>query len=84
MAHIDTLKAFDELVTSGVPEKEARAQISVLEKSFDGVVTTKDLQVMESNLKYFFTWEIVTVTIVIVTLPKLVDFLSPLYKFSKR
>lgn len=35
MPHIDTLQAFDNLVNSGVSEKEARAYVRNLESSFN-------------------------------------------------
>jgi len=42
MAYIDTLQAFDELVASGINEKQARTQVNVLDSSFNGVANKLD------------------------------------------
>lgn len=51
MEHINTLKAFDNLVASGVPADEARAQVEALNSAFDGVATKQDLADLESRLE---------------------------------
>lgn len=75
MSHIDTLQAYEDLVASGVPEKEAKAHVHTLEKSFDSVVTTESLAIalksLEYDLKIFFTWEIGIVFITAFILPKI-------------
>ena len=62
MAHIDTLKAFRELVASGMPEKQAEAQVSVLDSSLrdatEDLATKKDLEILEKDLKVFFGYTV--------------------------
>ncbi len=58
MANIDTLQAFEDLVSAGTSEKEAKAQVHLLNNSLDGSVTKEDLraglEMLEKDLKYFF------------------------------
>ena len=60
MSHIDTLKNYDDLINSGVHEKEARAHINALDKSFDNVVT-KDYLDSKLRLLYILGTAIFTV-----------------------
>jgi len=43
MAHIDTLKAYEDLIESGVSANEAKAQVKLLDTSFDRFATKDDL-----------------------------------------
>jgi hypothetical protein len=58
MANIDTLQAYEDLVASGITEKEAKAHAHLLNNSLDGLATKEDLQNslqnLEKDLKYFF------------------------------
>lgn len=51
MAHIDTLQVYKDLVTSGVPEKQAEAQVHALNSAFDGVATKDDLSRLAIDTK---------------------------------
>lgn len=51
MAHIDTLQYFENLVSSGVPEEQAKAQVHALNASFDNVATKDDLFNLEYRLE---------------------------------
>ena len=81
MEHINTLKAYKEYKKAGYTEDQAVAAVEVLNTAFDGVATSKDLQILESNLKIFFTFEILAVAIFVITLPKAIDFLSHIYRW---
>lgn len=56
MSHIDTLQAYEELISAGIPEKEAKAQVHLINSSVEASVTDlatkKDLEVLEKDLKY--------------------------------
>lgn len=54
MSHIDTLKVYEELVESGVPEQQAKAHVHLLNASFDSVATKDDLLRMEVATKQDF------------------------------
>jgi len=60
MSNIDTLNAFDDLIMSGTPEGQARAQIKLLceslDKSLNKVATKDDLLLLEKDLKIFFVY----------------------------
>lgn len=62
MRHIDTLKTFEDLVASGVPESQAKTQARLLDSAFDNAVTSEQLNFGLTNLKHelqiFFTWEL--------------------------
>lgn len=45
MEHINSLETFDNLVASGIPENQARAQVKTLNRAFDGIVTKEFLKV---------------------------------------
>ncbi len=51
MAYIDTLKAFDDLVASGINEKQARTQVNVLDSSFNGIANKLDSFATKDDLK---------------------------------
>ena len=69
MEHVNTLKMYKDLVNSGVPEQQAEAHVLSLNTSFESVATTKDLLLLEKDLKYFFTWEIGAALIVTLIFP---------------
>lgn len=50
-SNIDTLKTYEELRASGMPEKQAKAQVQALNSSLDGLATREDLKATESFLK---------------------------------
>jgi hypothetical protein len=57
MSHVDTLKIFEDLVASGTPSEQARAQVKALDDAFDGVdaVRRAELELsMELLRKDFF------------------------------
>lgn len=64
MVHIDTLQAYENLVASGIPEKEAKAQVHELNAAFDGVATKEDLthglKDLGKDLKIFFGYIILS------------------------
>jgi hypothetical protein len=74
MSHIDTLKVYEDLVESGVPETQAKAHVHSLDKSFDGVVTTESLSIalkgLEFDLKIFLGGEIGLLFLAAFLLPK--------------
>ena len=43
MASIDTLQAYEDLIASGITEKEAKAQVHLLNNSLNGLATREDL-----------------------------------------
>jgi|GEM_PF-1168623 hypothetical protein len=51
MAHIDTLKYYDDLIAEQVPEKQARIQVHTLYSGLDGFATKEDLNVGLQNLE---------------------------------
>ena len=55
MEYVRTLQAFDALVAAGIPETEARAQVHLLESSFEEalehVATKEDMQRLEVATK---------------------------------
>lgn len=76
MAHIDTLKAYEELITAGVSEQQAKSQVKTLDSSLrdvtGGLATRKDLQILESNLKYFFIYNLVGAVVGMIYAPIIV------------
>jgi hypothetical protein len=88
MENISTLEAFDNLVSAGVPEAQARAQVLTLNKSLDHLATKQDLaheiKSSEYNLKVFLTGEIVAAVIIFISLPAFWRFLNKAYGFNKR
>jgi hypothetical protein len=50
MAHIDTLKYYDELIAEKVPEKQARIQVRMLDSCLDGLATKDDLLATKDDL----------------------------------
>lgn len=58
MRHIDTLEKYEQLLKSGVPETQAKAQVyalnSAIEESMVEVATKQDLQNLEAHLKIYF------------------------------
>jgi hypothetical protein len=71
MSHIDTLKVYKDYLAAGYTEKQAVIAVDSLNASFDSVVTTKDLKILENDLKIFFTWEIAGVFLIAFVLPKI-------------
>lgn len=67
--HIDTLKTYEDLIASGTPAPQARAHVVSLNSAFDNVVTSKDLKILENDLKIFFTWELGLVLISALIIP---------------
>jgi len=51
MAHIDTLKAFKDLIAAKVPKEQAEAQVQTLDASLDGLATKEDLKDEIHNLE---------------------------------
>lgn len=37
MSHIDTLKTYEDLIATGIPENQAKAQVKALDEAFDGI-----------------------------------------------
>lgn len=54
VASIDTLQAYENLVASGIPEQQAKAQVHLLNGSLSDLATKDDLKMLEKDLKYFF------------------------------
>lgn len=50
MAHIDTLKYYDELIAEKVPEKQARIQVRMLDSCLDRLATKDDLLATKDDL----------------------------------
>lgn len=69
MEHVNTLKAYKDLISSGVSEKEAEAHVYLLNTAFDNVVTKKDLNILENDLKIFFSWILGATLLVAFILP---------------
>jgi hypothetical protein len=80
MEHVNTLKAYKDLVAAGVNEEQAEAQVMVLNSSFESVATKNDLNLMEANLKHFFTWEIIVILLAIMALPAISDRLTNVFR----
>ena len=59
MATIDTLKHYEELVASGISDKQARVHIYTLEKALNNLGTKEDLRTIEKDLRHFFVMSIV-------------------------
>lgn len=51
MAHIDTLKYYEELIKSGQTEAEARAHVYTLHVALNDLVTKEDLKTEIQNLE---------------------------------
>ena len=51
MAHIDTLKYYDDLIAEQVPDKQARIQVNTLYAGLGGFVTKEDLNSGLQNLE---------------------------------
>ena len=83
MEHVNTLKVYKDLISSGVPEKQAEAHVYSLNTAFDSVVTTKDLNILKNDLIIFFSLEIVAIAIFVLTMPTLMKFIRKSYKFEK-
>lgn len=48
---MDTLQAYDNLIAANVPEKQARAQVYLLNSSLDGLATKEDVNRIEVDVK---------------------------------
>ncbi len=82
MEHVKTLKMYEDLVDAGMPESQAKATVYALDTAFDGVVTVKDLEILKTDLKVFFSLEIVAVVIFIISVPTLMNFIKKSYKWN--
>jgi hypothetical protein len=55
MEHVDTLKAYKELMAAGIPDKQAEAQVYFLDNAFEKAVfnlsTKEDLKELRGELK---------------------------------
>lgn len=51
MSHFSTLKAYKQLVATGIPEAQAEAQVLLLENSLDHLATKNDLKNEIRNLE---------------------------------
>jgi hypothetical protein len=55
MSHIDTLKAYEDLVESGLTEKQAKAQVRTLDNSLDELATkeylNKEFSIFRSDMR---------------------------------
>ena len=43
MSHINTLRIYEDLITSGIPEKQAKAQVHAIENFITDLATKDDL-----------------------------------------
>ena len=50
MANIDTLQAFENLISAGISEREAKAQVHLLNNALNGVATKEDLNNLEKRI----------------------------------
>lgn len=80
MSHIDTLKAYDELILSGTPDKQAREQIGFFTSSIEGLATKEDLKtainMLEKDIKLFIA-SLVGITVILsIILPIATTFIS--------
>jgi len=54
-SNIDTLKTYEDLIASGIPDSQAKAHVKALNKSLDGLATKDDLKATEAFLKQELT-----------------------------
>jgi hypothetical protein len=58
MSHIDVFKTYEDLLASGIPESQAKAQVRALDNALERVVTKDDLKTalnsFEKEMKIFF------------------------------
>ena len=54
---MDTLKQYDSLRASGIPDAQARAQVEVMSDGVSGMATSDDLKRLEARLADFATKE---------------------------
>ncbi len=50
MEHVNTLKAYKDLMAAGVSETQAEAQVNLLNNSLDHLATKDDLKNLEKDL----------------------------------
>jgi len=48
--HVDTLQMYKEYMASGYTEEQATTAVISLNKSFDSVVTAKDIKILENEI----------------------------------
>ena len=70
VASIDTLQAYENLVASGIPEQQAKAQVHLLNGSLSDLATKDDLKMLEKNSFVGFIYAPVIVGIIIALILK--------------
>lgn len=80
MAHIDTLKAFEQLLNGGCTEQQAKAQIYMTQDVVTDMVTKDDLtvalQLLEQHLKIYFSYMLGGTVLVTVLLPMFLKYIG--------
>lgn len=80
MANIDTLKYFNELKASGIPEEAALAQVYALSASLTDLVTKDDLnsglRTVELDLKVYFAYLVGGFAVLNLVVPVILKYLG--------
>lgn len=73
MSHINTLRIYEDLITSGIPEKQAKAQVHAIENFITDLATKDDLssvmKMLEKDLKIFFGYLVGGTIIIAILIP---------------